>query len=66
MKTIRQHLETLPEPFRREALESLETRGNNKIETLDDALKSAFTWVKTPQGHEYWSELVKKINPNKK
>ena len=62
MKTIREHFEQLPEPYRTEAIE------NTKYDILGiteysiaDALLSAFTWDNTKQGYMYWSNLCAKL-----
>ena len=64
MKTVKEWLETLDEPYRSQALENL----NMNIEYADilepslaDALSGAFTWKGTPQGHDYWSKLVNSL-----
>lgn len=61
MKTIKQWLEELPEPYRTQALENYE---NNKVQSLSFALINAFEWYDTPEGIEYWADLNKKICEN--
>lgn len=59
MKTIKEWLETLPEPYKEKALEyaALENTLETRQETLHDALHSAFIWKQTVQGFEYWKGL---------
>lgn len=61
MKTIREHLNDLPEPYRTEALENAKGRDFSKADTLcldaEDAVMLAFNWSKSSQGEEYWYNL---------
>lgn len=70
MKTIRQHLEEFPEPYRTQALE------NTKPSILDDEynmpeggvftpLGAAFVWTFSPQEHRYWSDFNESFYQNK-
>jgi len=61
MKTIKQHLEELPEPWRSEAMENarLAKSTRYKMPSLAEALISGFTWLPSKQGHNYWSSLHK-------
>jgi hypothetical protein len=57
-KTIREHLEALPEPARSRALanawwEDLQTRYQEPA----DALRQAFNWSRSPEGTKYWREV---------
>lgn len=60
MKSIREWLELLPEPYKGQALtnsggkESLDLEEN----TLFDALASAFIWNESAEGEEYWRTLA--------
>lgn len=59
MLTIRDHLNSLPEPYRSEALEVVkeqdcEDRLELKRPNISASLYSAFTWYKTPQRFYYW------------
>lgn len=60
MKTIREWLELLPEPYKGQALthssgkESLDLEEN----TLFDALASAFIWNESAEGEEYWRTVA--------
>lgn len=63
MKTIREWLEELPEPYRTQAIENTEDELLlERVESLKKAVKCAFIWNKSPQGHEYWSELHETLN----
>jgi hypothetical protein len=68
MKTIRGWLETLPEPYRTQAIENATRDGSisfrTKERSLSDALCEAFVWSDTPQGREHWKKLHDEINPN--
>lgn len=58
MKTIREWLEELPEPYRSEALENMTEGGGYKMkESLKAAIGDAFIWQSTPQGYHYWYNL---------
>jgi hypothetical protein len=60
-KTIREHLNDLPEPYRTEALENAHaTDGSldvSKDISLKDALQSAFIWSMSPQDDKYWRDF---------
>ena len=66
MKTIRQWLEELPDPYRTQALENIRVKEVLDLPELSFsvALRSAFTWDATPQGYDYWSAVL--ANPPKK
>lgn len=68
MKTIKEWLETLPEPYRTEAIENATNEGSIRFRTkhksLSEALGSAFTWYFTLQGHDYWVDLYDKLEKN--
>lgn len=62
MKTIRQHLESLPEPYGEMALESVVKDriiylDSSKTETLTDALSGIFIWRRTEMGYEFWQAI---------
>ena len=62
MKTVKEWLEELPEPYRSQALEN----GDRGILTLEEdsvyfALFCAFIWESSPQGYKYWDNLHKKL-----
>lgn len=64
--TIKGWLQTLPEPARSQALLLAETNyancelGIDKIDasTITTALYSAFNWKHTPQGTQYWCDVL--------
>jgi hypothetical protein len=60
-KTIKEWLETLPEPYRTQALENTKDLAPNRLteytSSLPDALFCAFAWGKSPEGNEYWTEV---------
>ena len=60
MKTIKKWLEELPEPYRTQALDNLsEEDGLIESETMEYAIRAAFVWFHTEEGHTYWSNLRK-------
>lgn len=63
MKTIREWLEELPEPYRTQAINNTE---KNRLLTHDVSLREAITvaffWGNSPEGHEYWAEFYKTLN----
>lgn len=62
MKTVKEWLEELPEPYRSQALKNTKEE-LLKIEEVsaDQAVFGAFRWDKTPQGFQYWDSLFCKI-----
>ena len=57
-KTIKEWLETLPEPIRTEALENAgELFSYPKFHSLVDAIYGAFEWDLTKQGWKYWENV---------
>lgn len=66
MKTIREWLEELPEPYRTQALENFDIEGidNILVSTLADAINKGFIWFTTPQGEPYWFNIHRKIYKN--
>lgn len=62
MKTIKEWLEELPEPYRTQALENSDIiHNNNKSDSLPSALDMAFNWPQTNQGWEYWHKLFSEL-----
>lgn len=68
MKTLRQYLEELPEPYRTEALNNAdrylldeEWVPSSSEVTHNTPLSHSFIWQGTPQGHEYWEEANNKF-----
>lgn len=66
MKTIKEWLETLPEPYRAQALKNIaehpfddKTDLTTPVESLAEAIDS-FEWFATEEGHDYWEELYEK------
>lgn len=58
MKTIREWLETLPEPYRTKALGQMDHYAvNNMHSSISDALWDTFNWVTTPEVGDYWFAL---------
>lgn len=65
-KPLLEYLETLPEPYRSQAI----TNTNNHypsgvvrvfVNDLSEALLSAFPWSESPEGRNYWSDLDRSI-----
>ena len=62
MKTIRQWLSELPEPYRTQSLDNLPSKSNiEKVSSMQAALINGFEWDKSPQGTQYWVKLVKSL-----
>lgn len=64
--TIRQHLETLPSPYREWALENMEKDPDRDYcfdphEDVLDALLDAFTWGGSPQGDKFWDMVYSSL-----
>lgn len=58
MKTVRQHFESLPEPYRQQAIDNTSKYYLEYEElSLDLALKRCFIWDNTEQGFDYWNEF---------
>lgn len=66
MKTVKEWLETLPEPHRSQALENAIKHPlaglNAEFSTLKGALASAFVWAYTTEGGYYWNTFNESIN----
>lgn len=62
MKTIREWLEELPEPYRTQAIENVVERNPFELaENIEQALWMAFSWMNSPQGGDYWCSLHDKL-----
>ena len=58
MKTIREWLEELPEPYRTQAIDNTsESVLMIEKESLSEAVLVAFSWWDSPEGLEYWSDF---------
>ncbi len=65
MKTIREWLEELPEPYRTQAINNYDLLGPYPpfiespydIETLWSAVLNAFDWSESKEGNHYWDEF---------
>lgn len=58
MKTIIEYLETLDEPYKTQAINNTDKDylQDNK-NSITEALKVAFLWSESPEGHHYWDDL---------
>jgi len=62
MKTIKQHLNDLPEPYRTQALENmLPGEADAEVEYRSDAVICGIYWAETPQGTSYWNAFYIKL-----
>jgi hypothetical protein len=65
-KTIREHFETLPEPYRSRAVENMK-KFHHLRRTLESFVPNApeainsFFWAETPEGIEYWNKVSVKL-----
>ena len=48
--------EDLPSPYKEQALENM-VSPRLRYDSLKMALVSAFEWMETPQGFDYWKEV---------
>jgi len=63
MKTVIEWFDTLPEPYKTQAINNTKLHLLKTFdESLIDAIKSSFTWHSTDQGHDYWFDLVNQID----
>jgi hypothetical protein len=58
MKTIREHLQDLPEPASSRALQNMWWEdADNRYELQADALAQAFNWSRSPEKYKYWHNI---------
>lgn len=63
MKTIREWLEELPEPYRSQAFRNTPCINTDLYApSLKYAIVRAFVWHKSPEGFEYWEKLDDTLN----
>lgn len=61
MANIKEQLESLPEPFRTQALMNMNnTKAHREADKKSTAISEAFSWGNTPQGSTYWGNLHNK------
>jgi hypothetical protein len=66
LKTIKEWLSELPEPYRTQALKNTNQRElGETANSLNNALSLAFVWDRTEQGHSYWEDLIELVNQKK-
>ena len=62
MKTIKEWLEELPEPYRTRAIENTgEKRLSMYAVSLPEAIAGAFAWIDSPQGDIYWIDVYRTL-----
>lgn len=62
MRTVKEHLESLPHPLSLMAIRNADKSTLKlKKETLSQALSNAFCWDLSPQGHKFWHNVVERI-----
>jgi len=62
MKTIRNHLINLKPAHRDAALTNMSPFGmTEKAESIAEALRDAFKWDETPEGHDFWRGIHKDL-----
>jgi len=67
MKTIREHLEELPEPYRSQAISNVEKRDNPrdrfniKVESISQAVNRSMNWAFTSEGYDYWENVYNSL-----
>lgn len=58
MKTINDWFETLPEPYKSEALKEMrEEMSDFEVENLEDALEHGIYWLMSKKGFGYWNRV---------
>jgi len=58
MKTNRQHLESLPEPYNHMAIKNTRKRQlEGEACSKADAVFGAFIWVLSPEGSDFWNAI---------
>ena len=59
-KTIREWLEELPDGYRERALENYDHMYDSvyPIDGLSDAILDAFLWGGSPEGFEFWNDVI--------
>lgn len=65
MKTRRQWFDSLPEPYRKQCHENLPANRRNEDYEFPDlyaCLSSSFVFSQTPQGHDYWKNIIHNYN----
>ena len=62
MKTINYYLNQLPEPYRSQAIANTDESKLNLFATnLLNSIWTAFVWMNTPEGGDYWINLVDEL-----
>jgi len=63
MKTIKEWLTELDEPYRTQALNNLyDDNGDYYVDDISLAVSAAFVWSRNEQGVDYWADLAVKLN----
>lgn len=58
MNTIKHWLNTLPDPYKEQALKNTsKSRLDKTTSSLSVALTQAFIWSETPEGINYWNDV---------
>lgn len=63
-KTINEWFYNLNNSVRAKALKNMDDQlisGEQKCKSLREAINGAFTWSRTPEGAQYWSELYGRV-----
>jgi hypothetical protein len=56
--TVKEYLETLPEPERSRALRNMDfEKQNDQATGLEHAVWWAFKWHRSPEGYKYWHQI---------
>jgi len=62
MKTIYEHLQELPSPYREQAIQNTERDLSKEASsTLKNELAMLFLWHYSNEGYEYWANFTKKL-----
>jgi hypothetical protein len=64
MKTVFEWMQEIPEPHRAKAIKNISNgvfiRGT-KVSSITAAIKTAFWWAKSPEGHYYWKAVSNRL-----
>lgn len=71
-KTLIDWLSQLPEPYASQAFDNFmnhygrlaDAAAEMPCASIEDALLQAFQWGDSPQGHNYWSDLLSTLKTN--
>lgn len=67
MKTIKEHINQLQQPYRIQAINNTPVKVLNKeCEDIFQAIADAFIWTDSPQGNRYWINVLNQVEKGNK